>query len=64
MEYRVVRGSSDEFVVASGKTLEFSNFTKFIIEVNQLIGEGWTPQGGVAVNDNQDIFQAMIKENQ
>ena len=62
MEYRVVRGSSDEFVVASGKSFELNNFTKFIVEVNQLIMEGWTPLGGVAVNDNKEIFQAMTKK--
>ena len=63
MEYRVVKGSSDEFVVASSKSLEVNNFTKFIIEVNHLIGEGWTPLGGVAVNGNKEIFQALTREN-
>ena len=65
MEYRVVRGSTDEFVVASGsKSFEYSNFTKFILEINQLIIEGWTPLGGAAVNDNKEIFQAMTRESQ
>jgi len=64
MEYRIVRGNTDDFVFQSGKSFELDKFTKFIVAVNQLIEEGWTPLGGVAVNDNKEIFQAMTRENQ
>lgn len=51
MEYRIVEGAQV--------------MQKFIDEVNKLMKEGWRPQGGIAVIDNENAwyyYQAMIKE--
>ena len=57
MQYDVVFFENYDIVEALKMTKE---------EVNRLSKEGWKPQGGIFVNQNEEgfyqIFQAIIKE--
>jgi hypothetical protein len=49
------------------RILEKSSAYKLQIEVNELIAQGWRPQGGVAVDSMgmcESFLQAMVKEEQ
>jgi hypothetical protein len=49
------------------RILEKRSAYKLEIEVNELIAQGWRPQGGVAVDSmgmGESFLQAMVKEEQ
>jgi hypothetical protein len=49
------------------RILEKSSAYKLQIEVNELIAQGWRPQGGVTIDSqgmSESFLQAMVKEEQ
>jgi len=49
------------------RILEQRSAYRLSIEVNEMIEQGWRPQGGVAVDSqgmSESFLQAMVKEEQ
>ena len=46
-----------EYIVVSD-----SNLKKFINKVNEMIGEGWRPVGGICIFQGGNYYQAMVRD--